>query len=331
MRKEKNMLSNNSTKLTTVAAFPEGSFLENLAVRHDGSILITILNRKEVWYLPAPRDELPVEPMLVHKFPYMTMGIVETEPDIFYVCTSDVYATHESTLERIDLRNWTPGNEIQPECVLNFGEQGGALNGACLVAPGVILIADSFAGLIWRVDLAEDGMSGTASVWLQHESMSVDPNNTFTPPQPGINGVRYDSKTGFLYYTSTQRKLFMRVPIDPKTQAPLGSPEFVAGGTMGDDFSIDEKAGVAYVTTHRENTIDRVVLGVNNATWESVAGEPFDELIIGPSSVAWGRGPGEYGHVAYVTTDGGTTALPPDGTLRSAKVLRVEFFSQVKE
>jgi len=29
-----------------------------------------------------------------------------------------------------------------------------------------------------------------------------------------------------------------------------------------------------------------------------VAGEPFDEQLIGPSSAAWGRHPGDYGRVA---------------------------------
>ncbi|MBV8677881.1 MAG: hypothetical protein JO355_12035 [Planctomycetaceae bacterium] len=315
--------------LTTVAVFPEGSFLENLAVRRDGSILITVLNRKEVWYLPAPRAELPVEPMPVHTFAHMTMGIVETEPDIFYVCTSDIYTTHESTLERLDLRDWTPGTAIQPQPVLEFGEPVGALNGACLVAPGVLLVADSIAGLIWRVDLAEDGMSATARVWLKHDSMAFDPDNPLKPPQPGINGVRYDSRTGFLYYTSTQRELFMRVRIDSDTKAPVGPPEFVAGGTMSDDFCIDENAGVAYVTTHREHTIDRIVLRAaqDPPARDTVAGNPFDDRLVGPSSAAWGRMPGDYGRVAYVTTDGGTTAPPPDGIIRPARVLRVEFSS----
>jgi len=56
-----------------------------------------------------------------------------------------------------------------------------------------------------------------------------------------------------------------------------------------------------------------------------VAGEPFTEQLIGPSSAAWGRGPTDYGRVAYVSTDGGTTAPPPDGKVGPAKVLRVEF------
>jgi hypothetical protein len=308
-------------KLTTVATFPEQFFLENIAVRRDGSMLVTVLNRKELWYVPAPGPDLPVDPVLVHTFDHLAMGIVETEPDIFYVCTFGI-----ATLVRIDMRGWVPGVPVNATTVLTFEQPGAVLNGCCLVAPGVIVVADSVAGQIWRIDLADDGLTTTGRVWLQHDSMAFDPDNPLNP-QPGVNGVRYASRSHFLYYTSTTKKLFMRVAVDPVTHEPAGEPEFVAGGTMADDFCIDEDAGVAFVTTHRENTIDRVPLepADPSAPRMCVAGEPFTEQLIGPSSAAWGRGPGDYGRVAYVTTDGGTTAPPPDGRIRPAKVLRVEF------
>lgn len=95
---------------------------------------------------------------------------------------------------------------------------------------------------------------------------------------------------------------------------------------MADDFCIDENAGVAYLTTHRENTIDCVSLNpANNSDRFIVAGNPLNEELVGPSSVAWGRLPGEYGKVAFVTTDGGTASPLPDGVRRPAKLLRVEF------
>ncbi|BAX91810.1 hypothetical protein [Mycobacterium shigaense] len=81
------------------------------------------------------------------------------------------------------------------------------------------------------------------------------------------------------------------------------------------------------MTNHRENTIDRVPLepaGRRRAR-VVVVGDPFDEDCIGPSSAAWGRGPDDFGRRAYVTSDGGTTAPLPDGTVRPAKLLRVEF------
>jgi hypothetical protein len=310
-------------KLTTIAYFPEHFFLENLVVRTDGSILITVLKHKQLWYVPAPGADLPVEPVAVHTFDALTMGIVEAEPDVFYVCT-----WAPATVQRVDLRDWSPGAPVTAIRVLTFDEPGAVLNGCCLIAPRIMLVADSLAGLIWRVDLAEDGLAATARVWLKHESMAFLPDNPLNPgwAQPGVNGVRYAAKGNFVYYTSTALKLFMRVAVDPHTHEPTGEPEFVAGGTMADDFCIDENAGVAYVTTHRENTIDRVPLqpGAPGAPRTIVAGEPFTAQLVGPSSAAWGRGPHDYGHLAYVTTDGGTTQPPPDGIIRRAQLLRIE-------
>jgi hypothetical protein len=45
----------------------------------------------------------------------------------------------------------------------------------------------------------------------------------------------------------------MRVRVDRETLAPLGIPEYLGGDKMMDDFLLDEDAGVAYGTTHREN------------------------------------------------------------------------------
>ena len=97
-------------------------------------------------------------------------------------------------------------------------------------------------------------------------------------------------------------------------------------GRMADDFCIDESAGVGYLTTHRENTIECVSLNpANNSNRFIVAGDPLNEELIGPSSTAWSRLPEEYGKVAFVTTDGGTASPLPDGVRRPARLLRVEF------
>jgi len=201
-----------------------------------------------------------------------------------------------------------------------------ALDGSCLIAPTVILLADALADLIWRVDLSDDGHRATAGIWLAHHSMAFNPDSPLKPTVPGINGVRYAAQTHFLYYTSTAQKLFMRVRVDPATHQPAGEPELVAGGTMSDDFCLDEDASVAYLTTHRQNTIDRVSLTPARQPQprDIVAGDPFTDELIGPTSAAWGRTPDDYGRVAYVTTDGGTAAPPPDGTVRPAKILSVE-------
>lgn len=52
-----------------------------------------------------------------------------------------------------------------------FPKAARGLNGMCLIAPKVLLVADSFAGLIWRVDLDADGGRPQAREWLAHVSM----------------------------------------------------------------------------------------------------------------------------------------------------------------
>ena len=313
-------------KLTVVASFPRKYFLENLVVRDDNSILVTAMNHQELWYVPPPTGAVPVEPFVLFRFDQPTTGIVESEPNVFHLCTGNLYTSHESFMHRLDLRDWTPGAAVHPEMVLRFPDAARGLNGSCLIAPGVMLVADCFAGLIWRVELPGGGGKPTARVWLRHDSMGYFPGE-LKPEQPGVNGVRYAAKSNCLYYTATAKKLFMRVAVNPDTHDPAGEPELVLAGRMGDDFCIDEDAAVAYLTTHRQNTIDRVSLepSKNSGFTQSVAGDPFTEHLIGPSSGAWGRRPGEYGRVAYFTTDGGTASPPPDGVVRRATVLRAEF------
>src|SRR5271168_3784299 len=87
-------------KLTVAASFLPHFFLENLAVRHDNSVLVTVATRKELWYLRPPRVDAQVDPLLLHTFGEIATGIVEHEADVFYVCTGNGYTTHEAYLHR---------------------------------------------------------------------------------------------------------------------------------------------------------------------------------------------------------------------------------------
>jgi len=73
----------------------------------------------------------------------------------------------------------------------------------------------------------------------------------------------------------------MRVRVDRETLAAVGLPEYLGGDKMMDDFCIDEDAGAAYVTAHRENTIERMCLEPDrDAERENVARSPFDEDLV---------------------------------------------------
>jgi hypothetical protein len=312
--------------LTLAAEFPVKSFLENIAIRADNSALVTNMLAKELWYVPPAGGILPVEPVCIHNYDEPPLAIVEAEPDIFYLATSNVYTSHESYIHRLDLHDWAPGQPLKTEMVLTMPSETRSLNGGCLIAPSILLLADSLEGMIWRIDLPAGGIKPAARPWLKHPSMDSDPNGPDWT-QPGVNGLKFLARENRLYYTSTVKQLFMRVAVDPDTHEAAGEPEFVAGGRMADDFLIDPNAPVAYLTTHRQNSIDRVSLhpAENRAfARNSVASYPPNNLLIGPSAGAWGRGSGEAGRVAYFLTDGGTKSPPKQGP-QTAKLLRVEF------
>jgi hypothetical protein len=317
--------------LTPVAYFPEDYFLENLAVRADGSVLVTTVEHKELWCVRGPEPRADVPPVLVATFAESyTMGVVEAEPDVFIVGLSDPGGTRESHLARVDLNGWTPGEPVKPEIILTFDKQRARwLNGATMAGPGVLLAADCYAGLIWRVDLADNAHSASARVWLADPTMAFDPDNVVKapPPQPGVNGVRYGPKTRYLYYTSTAQQVFMRVPVDQATLDPAGPAEFVASIDMHDDFCVDEDAGFAYVGRHRPNTIDRVPLTPGHGMEiVHIVDNPTDRVLVGPTSLAWRNHNGDYGRVFYVLSDGGKVNSP-DGIVRKSAMLRGELIT----
>lgn len=66
-------------------------------------------NHRELWFIPAPDTAIPVEPLKLYAFGLPPSGIVETEPDVFYISTGKFYNTDEAFLQRLDLRGWVSG------------------------------------------------------------------------------------------------------------------------------------------------------------------------------------------------------------------------------
>ena len=308
-------------KVTTVARFPEHFFLENIVVRQDGSILVTVYIQKKIFYIPKPGSQL-VTPQLLHEFDQFTTGIVEVKPDVFYISTTSVKGDAPSRLWKLDMNNYTESKTDfpQPVLVFTFPSEARALNGSCLISPSTILLADSWADLIWRVDFSDDGSVASAHTWLKHEMLGHLEAKTDVP---GVNGLKYNPNDHHVYFTSTARTIFGRVPINTITCEPAGEPMDVTDRWMqADDLLIDETTNACYVTTHRQNTIEKFDL--NSFERVNIIGNPVDLQVLGPTAGAWGRELGEYGRVAYFTTDGGHMN-PYNGEVRPASVVRIEF------
>src|ERR1700733_2620828 len=75
--------------VNTVHSFPINYFVENIAVRRSGQLLVTVYNRGELFQVD-PSSKLA--PCLVHHFSTGITGIVEVEEDIFYVSVGGIGA-----------------------------------------------------------------------------------------------------------------------------------------------------------------------------------------------------------------------------------------------
>lgn len=316
-----------TTKATEIASFPPNYLLENIVVRRDGSIIITAYNQRELYYLANP-DLGPVKPRLIYTFENYPTGIVEGEPDVFYISTVTIMRGKDENgpcrLYKLDMRKFNSEKFPIPELALTFPPEARGLNGSCALSRSVFLLADSWASKIWRVDIPKDG-EGTPSVrsWLSHEMMelSADPRKVDVP---GVNGVKYHSRRHQLYFTTTSQTIFACINVNPDTLEPIGNPVEVTKRWMwADDFIIDEIADVAYVTTHRQNSIEQIDLETG-AQRTSIGRPVMPNLLLGPTSGAWTHVPEDHGRRAYFLTDGGHMN-PHEGVFRDAKVLCIKF------
>jgi hypothetical protein len=84
--------------LTPVAYFPENYFLENLVVRADGSVLVTTVLQKELWYVPSAKRGTVVSPVLLHTFKHPHPGHRRGRARCDHGQRLNLYHTHESQI-----------------------------------------------------------------------------------------------------------------------------------------------------------------------------------------------------------------------------------------
>ncbi len=217
-----------------LARFPNGTFLENLVIRPDGSVLFTnyFARTVEAWSPAggatrlASYDAHPVSltatgdgghALAVHGAPF-TGGPAAMRGNAAVLLLDAAGAV----ARRIAL----------PDAIFP--------NGGLLIAPGQLLLADSALGRVWAVDLA----AGTARPWLDDPLFAPDP----AQPYPGVNGIKRNGDSLILSNSATRQLLRLRLA----GTAPQGAPETMARMTGGvDDFDIAAD-GTIYAATHAE-------------------------------------------------------------------------------
>lgn len=132
------------THLSDIHRFPNGTWLENLAVRSNGHLVVTAYNRAQLWEINPFSDTHVNNSRLVHQFNSSgtITGLTELGEDEFVVIASN-------SLLRLSI------NGDQEEVShINISIPAGNLNGiATLDKEGrVVAVWDSALGLIWRVE-----------------------------------------------------------------------------------------------------------------------------------------------------------------------------------
>ncbi|KAJ4262896.1 hypothetical protein NW762_006509 [Fusarium torreyae] len=277
-----------SSPLRQVYQFPNATWVENIAVRSNGNLLVTLVNVPELWEIVSPQQPGKTRAQFIHRFQDtgMATGITEIDPDVYVVLTPN-------RVWRVDMN--IDERATRAKLISNI-DNAGSLNGMTLLnqEAGIVAIADCQLGLVWRLNTTD----GSHSVMLQDESMAA---NKDIGPLLGINGLR--KHQDFIYYVNTPRALYGRVRVDMITGHAIGPYETISTGFRADDFAISP-GGIGYLAGITDNTIVRAFL---NGKQEVVAGGLGSKPVVRPTSAAFGRN--EYSNILYITTGGNAGSL----------------------
>lgn len=307
-------LDNSLLPVHSVVRDPTIKF-ENLAIRSNGQILTTSTLPNASIYQVDPLGILPLT--LVYNIPNITSscGIVEREPDIFYVVSGDIslknpFDTTPASYSITKLN--VTGLSVLPNGTLNrqpiahrvANLTGAALpNGAAFAGQQSdnLLVADTIRGLIWNVNVR----TGTVSVTLNDTSTKGITAKGQTAS--GVNGIKVHN--GTIYYTSTGASALYKVPVDTQGIISTGiKPSLVTSNLTCDDLIVTDD-GIVYVAG-TENVITKVsptgekkiIAGIYNSTASPLGGS---------SAIRFGRLASDRWSM-YVTTNGGLNYPVPE-------------------
>jgi hypothetical protein len=309
-------------------------------MRSNGNLLVTLIQSPEVWEI-NPNVE-PPDAHLVFRFPdaISALGIAEIEPDVFAVNVGNWSDVSDSpqigswSIWSLDLRgrnnDATRYKTRSHGCVtakqIGHIPEAVFLNGLSVLprSPGLLMAADSGAGVIYRFDW-RTGEYSTAI-----DNAALKPNHSI-PIELGVNGIHVAaSAPDVLYATnSLKRPTFFRIPINPLDGSQVGSIEIIVDsppfqeneGGAADDFALDNNAH-AWITSDPSNTLYRVSL--KSGSVEIIAGGANSSIVAGLTSCIFGVTEADKirGRL-FIVTNGGL-AYPPSSGIVGGKVLALD-------
>ena len=303
--------STSDLSVTDVWNFSPGTWVENLAVRSNGQILVTLASTPEI-YQVDPALKQPAT--LVHSFPGYDacMGIVELHQDVFYVITGNFSTVTITTgpgsysVWKLDVGGYNPHGGGTAPSATKIADFPNSIffNGMTSPNDNVLLIADSRASAIVTLNLATKAIGKITDPLLAP---------TATGEGLGVNGVK--TRGGTLYFTNTDQDLYGELPLNAAGTASTAPAKALVSNLPGpDDFQFDPAGDVFLAGNNELRSIHRAGLTVATVSNSS--------LLMGSTAVKFGRLPSDCESV-YVTTNGGTEQYVTQTFTTPGRVVRV--------
>jgi hypothetical protein len=312
-----------NSPIQTVHEFANETWVENIAVRPSGELLVTIITSPDLYQIDPQDPFFPAPARLVHSFPYAvgTLGIAEIQADVFAVITGNfssktLSATSGSfSLWKVDLRSFKCdafGQVGSAPAVTKIADihEASLLTGLTIVAPSspYLLASDSVLGVVWQIN----HYTGQYEIVLDDALMKPVPGQEAVL---GIYGIH--TRDGYLYFANTFQYLFARVRISPQGTA-TGPYEVLAHTGLSVGFAFDN-GGNAYITQDPGGALEQVT---PEGKVTILAGNSSSTILTGDTGAAFGRTRLD-DDTLYVVTNGGIVGHPAGSRIVGGKVLAV--------
>ncbi|CAF0745949.1 unnamed protein product [Adineta steineri] len=234
--------------MSLITEWPQGSFVENLAAKHDGHLLVTVHSTNEIYEVNPTVSKS--NRMLLATLPVGPTGITELDFNHFYVNAGSVGQHGTWSIYSVTIHQET----IPTASVKKIVDIDSALflNGLCVLSyeHGTLLSVDSTLGQIFKINVH----TKQVELWYESDLLKKSSHDIH---MPGINGIRRCSVDDYLYLTNTDRAIILRLAIDPFDYRPKGQLQIILRNIVCDDFTID-RMGTIYATTHVHNSLMRL-------------------------------------------------------------------------
>lgn len=274
-----------------VATWPEGSFVENIAIDAAGAIFVTIHSARAIHRVDPGGGARPFA-----ELPTPVAGLAFDAAGTLFV-SGGTPGTPGGVVWRV-----APDGGVDRWLDL---PEAPFLNGITPAPGGGMLVVDSILGRVWHVGTERP----EARVWLDDPMLTPLPG---IAGLPGVNGIKRFADR-FVLSNTTRASLFtVAVGGDGRP----GAPALLAEHLRADDIAFDA-AGALYCTTHMHHSLVRLSPDGGRTTLAGAA-----EGMAGSTAAAFGRTEADR-TALYVTATGGVGA-PFQGVVQAAKLVRLD-------